>query len=121
MKILVFETAMMRNFDYDISNISQQMQTITSRDDINAFVKQNSDGAVKLKPYPLTSESGLLTLTVEKMASKEFQNRLEFEVDYELFRKTKILEHLFKPILNLKGSLRKLKASMLNRRSNLMF
>ena len=39
MKILVFETAMMRNFDYDISNISQQMETITSRDDINSFVK----------------------------------------------------------------------------------
>ena len=64
MKILVFETAMMRNFDYDVSNISQQMETITSRDDINTFVKENSDGSSKHKPYPFSSDLGLLTAIV---------------------------------------------------------
>lgn len=54
MKILVFETAMMRNFDYDISNISQQMESITGRDDINNFIKEHKDNNVKLTQYELT-------------------------------------------------------------------
>lgn len=49
MKVLVFETAMMRNFDYDISNISQQMEGIQPRDDVKAFIKEHSDGSSKLQ------------------------------------------------------------------------
>ena len=63
MKILVFETAMMRNFDYDIANISQQMETITPRDDIVSFIKENSDNS-KIRPYALAPDSSLLTLVV---------------------------------------------------------
>ena len=44
----------MRNFDYDISNISQQMESITGRDDINNFIKEHKDNNVKLTQYELT-------------------------------------------------------------------
>ena len=70
MKILVFETAMMRNFDYDISNISQQMETITPKDDVNAFIKDNSDGIPRLKPHQLNLDHGLLSTVITKMVSK---------------------------------------------------
>lgn len=70
MKILVFETAMMRNFDYDISNISQQMETIQPRDDINTFIKNHSDGIPKLQPNPLNVELGFLSKTLSKIAIK---------------------------------------------------
>lgn len=70
MKTLVFETAMMRNFDYDISNISQQMETITGKDDVNSFIKENSDNTPKLKQYELTLQQGLLTSVLERMVGK---------------------------------------------------
>ena len=73
MKILVFETAMMRNFDYDISNISQQMENITGRDDINHFIKEHKDSNAKLTQYELTLQQGLLTSTLEKMMGKEWK------------------------------------------------
>lgn len=37
-KLMIFETAMMRNFDYDIININRQVESVNSRKDIIDFV-----------------------------------------------------------------------------------
>ena len=93
MKILVFETAMMRNFDYDISNISSQMEGIQPKDDVKAFIKEHADGTAQLQPE-LQPNTSLLSTVLSKMASKEFESRLQFEVPLFGFRGTRPSEGL---------------------------
>lgn len=43
MKMLVFETSMVKNFEYDIANISQQMETGKSINDIQLFIEEHEE------------------------------------------------------------------------------
>lgn len=44
---MIFETAMMRNFDYDIINISNQLEIVNPRKDILLLVEE---GKKTVKP-----------------------------------------------------------------------
>lgn len=41
MKMLVFETSMVKNFEYDITNISQQMENGKQINDVLLFIEEN--------------------------------------------------------------------------------
>jgi hypothetical protein len=41
MKMLVFESGMMKNFDYDIGNVSKQVGEVKTGSDIELFVNSH--------------------------------------------------------------------------------
>ena len=48
MKLLVFESGMMKNLDYDIGSVSQQVQEVKPDEDIIKFIGMNAGGKTKL-------------------------------------------------------------------------
>jgi len=77
MKILVYETSMMRNFDYDISTISKQMEGIKADADIAMFIQNNKGNSGRLMPETPPPGNTFLNVSIARVISKGFDNKLE--------------------------------------------
>lgn len=53
MKLLVFETSLVKNFEYDISNISQQLDVGKSMNDIQTFITEHELTSENIKTIPM--------------------------------------------------------------------
>lgn len=66
---------MMRNFDYDVVNIHNQVESVNPRKDIEVFAEDN-----KRVPKPEVKENKLyITAVISQMESKEFDRKVLFE------------------------------------------
>ena len=57
-KLMIFETAMMRNFDYDVINIHNQVETVNPKKDVEIFAAYNKstvEPEVKPNKYYITA------------------------------------------------------------------
>lgn len=83
MKLLVFESGMMKNFEYDIGSVSKQLDGCKPDPDIEQFISVNASGRKKLGVEPGVLYTNLLAKSVQKFVNKQIYSRMEFEVDDE--------------------------------------
>jgi hypothetical protein len=80
MKLLVFESGMMKNFEYDIGSVSKQISGSRPDPDIEQFVAANSTGRKRLGQDAGVLQGNLLWKTVQKLVNRQTYARMEFEV-----------------------------------------
>lgn len=76
MKLLVFESGMMKNFEYDIGNVSKQLDGSKPDPDIEQFISANSTGKKRLIPDPGVLQPNLLAKSVQKLINKQTYTRI---------------------------------------------
>lgn len=80
MKLLVFESGMMKNFDYDIGNVSKQVGEAKAGTDIEQFISSNASQKPKTIPLGFVSLNNLLTSSIQKLVKRQTYSRVEYEV-----------------------------------------
>ena len=82
--MLIFETSMMKNFEYDILTITNQVEKAKKRDDVKEFVEKNRAGRERLVGKSVEMEKDMLGVSIEGMAGREFEKRVGMEMNKEL-------------------------------------
>lgn len=78
-KMLIFETSMMKNFEYDILTITNQVEKAKQRDDIKQFIEKNQTGRQKLGEKSTLIEKDFLAVSIFNITNKDFQKRIDLE------------------------------------------
>lgn len=87
-KILVFEVSMMRNFQYDVTNITNQLATIQVEKDVEEFVKKYGKQVPHYSAESMNKMS-LINYVILDMLNKNLDEKIKFDVSKLQYRKIK--------------------------------
>jgi hypothetical protein len=76
MKMLVFESGMMKNFDYDIANVSKQVGEVKTDSDIEFFITSNSSQKPKVTSETILPMNDMLSRSVQRLVNRETYTRI---------------------------------------------
>ncbi len=94
MKLLVFESGMMKNLDYDIGSVSQQVQEVKPDEDITKFIQTNAGAKTKLVQQAPYANNSMAARTLQKLLNKHTYSRFEFEVGVRWYLEKEVSEGL---------------------------
>jgi hypothetical protein len=83
MKLLVFESGMMKNFDYDIGNVSKQVGEAKPELDIEMFIKTHTSQKPRASVEGFSGLNNMLTRSVQRLVNRQTYTRIEYEVTVE--------------------------------------
>ena len=84
MKMLIFETSMMKNFQYDIVTITNQVEKAKKRDDIKEFIEKNRSDKQKLTERNPAIGKDMLAASIFNIADKVFERRIGLDTNKEI-------------------------------------
>jgi hypothetical protein len=70
MKMLVFESAMLKNFDYDIGSVSKQVGEAKIENDIEFFINNHSSQKHKVTSESSMSTNNMLSRSLQRLVNK---------------------------------------------------
>ena len=82
--MLIFETSMMKNFEYDIASVSKQVEKAKLTDELQEFIDKNRTGKKRDEHYSKILYKNMLGETVFRMVARVAEKRITLFNNKEL-------------------------------------
>jgi hypothetical protein len=76
MKMLVFESGMLKNFDYDIGSVSKQVGEVKPETDIEFFINNHSSQKPKVTLECSILTDNMLSRSLQRLVNKQTYTRI---------------------------------------------